>query len=244
MRVGFLRRRGNLNKINSLIARIDDAFGNSQNPLVGSFRVASARASGTGRHAKIGQTRKLCREQRARTLLISGFGTSNRVICQYQPDKGSSNCGSPSWPGVAAVILLQRLRYRRQAHANKRQGARRNWPPPCAGRMVERTSPATRRMAKLNSAAEKKSRFAIERGLGRAGYALWPRRPGCRFSFSSFCICRRRQNIRLAGPHDTGAQNPAPQHSLQDTVLRLARPRGEVHRHGLAPRSPSGAAKI
>ena len=67
LRIDFFRRRRNLNEINSLIARIDDAFDHAQDPVVGPFHIASARASGAGRHAGIGQTRKLCREERARS---------------------------------------------------------------------------------------------------------------------------------------------------------------------------------
>jgi hypothetical protein len=71
LRVDLLGHCGNLNKINSLIAGIDDAFEHSQDPIIRPCRVASASAAGSGRDAGIGQTRKLCREQRART---SDFG--------------------------------------------------------------------------------------------------------------------------------------------------------------------------
>ena len=37
-------------------------------------------------------------EREART---SGRGASSRVTCQYQPDSGSSNSGSPSWPNFS-----------------------------------------------------------------------------------------------------------------------------------------------
>jgi len=57
LRVDLFRRRGNLDEINSLIAHIDDALDHAQNPVIGPFRVASASAPGTSRHARLRQTR-------------------------------------------------------------------------------------------------------------------------------------------------------------------------------------------
>ena len=40
-----------------------------------------------------------CDANSERDARISCSSSSVRVICQYQPELGSSNCGSPSWPG-------------------------------------------------------------------------------------------------------------------------------------------------
>src|ERR1700736_1803263 len=50
-------------------------------------------------------------------------------------------------------------------------------------------------MTKLSSAAEKKSRFAMERGRGRARTLSGHARPEGRSSSSSFRIHCRRQNV-------------------------------------------------
>src|SRR5919198_6298657 len=64
--------------------------------------------------------------------------------------------------------------------------------------MVERTIPATRRRARLSSAAEKKSRFAMEAGLLGRWLASCRIKPEDS-SLSSFFICGCRPSLELAG---------------------------------------------
>ncbi len=52
-----------------------------------------------------------------REARVSPFSVSVRVICQYQPDSGSSNNGSPSdwnwWSGGSSGVATSAIKVRR-----------------------------------------------------------------------------------------------------------------------------------
>src|ERR1700716_3104155 len=94
-------------------------------------------------------------ERDART---SAFSESVRVICQYQPDSGSSNSGSPSawhrWSGGSPGGAASAVRVRREG------GARAGWE---AGRYTdESTWPVISRITTTHAVADRNSRVASE----------------------------------------------------------------------------------
>ena len=112
LRIDFFGRRRNLNEINALIARVDDAFGHAQNPVVRSFCIAPAGTAGTGGHAGIGQARKLGREQRARTPDL-GLGRVQSRDLPIPARQGQFELRFAELARRGCVSLLRALRYRR-----------------------------------------------------------------------------------------------------------------------------------
>ena len=79
----------------AVVAEIDVALDQPQPLILRALHVALAAAVGIGRHdcsLRCGSPRS----HSERDEVTSGLLWSSRVTCQYQPDSGSSNSGSPS----------------------------------------------------------------------------------------------------------------------------------------------------
>ena len=84
---------GDRDQVAALLAEIDGALDEAQLLVLGALGIALARAAGADgrpRSARCGSGVP----QRARRAHL-GLGASSRVTCQYQPDSGRSNSGSP-----------------------------------------------------------------------------------------------------------------------------------------------------
>ena len=83
----------------AVLAEIDVALDQPQPLLLRALHIALAAAVGIGRDAAVRSRCGSPRSHSERDEVTSGLARSSRVTCQYQPDSGSSNSGSPSiWP--------------------------------------------------------------------------------------------------------------------------------------------------
>src|SRR5215467_7787644 len=96
-------------------------------------------------------------EREART---SGRAALRRVTCQYQPDSGNSNSGSPSWPNFSpassgeATSAIKVLRYTLKRRS-KASSTDCSW-------IDESAIPVMIRITTVQMVAERKSRSASE----------------------------------------------------------------------------------
>ena len=91
-------------QVAALLAEIDGALDQAQALVLRALDVALRASPPAAVDAESGEVRQLPShsEREART---SGVGASSRVTCQYQPDSGSSNSGSPSDWGTSRRLL-------------------------------------------------------------------------------------------------------------------------------------------
>ena len=83
----------------AVVAEIDVALDQPQPLVFRALHVALAAAVGIGRRPAVRSRCGSPRSHSERDDVTSGLVRSSRVTCQYQPDSGSSNSGSPSiWP--------------------------------------------------------------------------------------------------------------------------------------------------
>ena len=94
--VDLLRVAGDRDQVAAVLAEVDVALDDAQPLLLGARHVAVAGAVGTDRRRRRRRAPAgCCPTASARTARPASIAPS-RVTCQYQPDSGSSNSGSPS----------------------------------------------------------------------------------------------------------------------------------------------------
>ena len=92
----------------AVVAEIDVALDQPQPLVLRALHIALAAAVGIGRDALIARDAAARDPTASATSVTSGLARSSRVTCQYQPDSGSSNSGSPSvWP-VFSIGIVRR----------------------------------------------------------------------------------------------------------------------------------------